>query len=101
MSRSCRKQRPKGVESESEKVGLNQSICLLRLRFLLLLLEVLRSRVGGSGRVLASAGLVGVLLGFGAGWSMVGPAGMGRFKLLVEEVVGSAVLVEFRCMRIL
>ena len=100
MSRSCRKQRPKGVESESENVGLNQSIFLLRLRFLFLL-EVLRSGVGGSGRVLASVGLVGVLLGLGAGWSVVEPAGVGRFKLLVEEVVGSAVLVEFRCMRIL
>ena len=82
MSRSCRKQRPKGVESESEKVGLNQSICLLRLRFLLLLLEVLRSRVGGSrvggsGRVLAPAGLVGVPLWLGEGWSVVRPAGVG------------------------
>ena len=92
MSRSCRKQRPKGVESESENVGLNQSICLLRLR-LFLLLEVLMSSVGGSGRVLASVGLVGVLLVLDAVWSVVELAGVGRFKLLV--------LVEFCCIRIL
>lgn len=94
MSRSCRKQRPKGVESESENVGLNQSIlCLLRLRFWFLLLEVLMSSVGGSGRVLASVGLVGVLLVLDAVWSVVELAGVGRFKLLV--------LVEFCCIRIL
>ena len=51
------------------------------------------SSVGGSGRVLASVGLVGVLLVLDAVRSVVELAGVGRFKLLV--------LVEFCCIRIL